>query len=36
MSSIRDLGTGNVQISIKNQEDFEKAKPFIERACLEG
>ncbi len=34
--NIGHLGTGNVQISIKNQEDFEKAKPFIERACLEG
>lgn len=36
MKNIGHYGTGDVQLCVKNQADFEKAKPLIERACLEG
>ncbi len=34
--NIGHFGTGNLEISIKNEKDFEKAKPLIERAYNEN
>ena len=36
MRSIGHYGTGDLQITIKNALDFEKAKPLIQRAYLEA
>ena len=36
MRSIGHYGTGDLQITIKNAKDFEKAKPLIERAYNES
>jgi len=36
MSNISSFSAGNLQIAIKNIEDFEKAKPLIDRAYNEG
>jgi len=36
MTNIGHYGTGNLQVTIKNLEDFEKAKPLIDRAYNEG
>jgi predicted transport protein len=36
MTATGHYGTGNLQITIKNMEDFEKAKPLIDRAYNEG
>ena len=36
MRNIGHYGTGDLQVSIKNKEDFEKAKTLIERAYNEG
>ena len=36
VTDIGHWGTGNVQIWIKNQGDFEKAKPYIDRAYREN
>lgn len=36
MTSIGHYGTGDVQVTIKKIEDFEKAKPLIDRAYNEG
>lgn len=36
VSNIGHLGTGNLEITIKNATDFEKAKPLIDRAYYEG
>ncbi len=35
-TDIGHFGTGDVEITITNREDFEKAKPFIERAYNEN
>lgn len=34
MRNIGHYGTGDLQVSIKSAEDFEKAKPFMEQAYL--
>lgn len=36
MRSVGHYGTGDLQITIKNVEDFEKAKPLLERAYNEA
>lgn len=36
MTNTGHYGTGNLQIVIKNIDDFEKSKPLIERAYNEG
>jgi predicted transport protein len=36
MRNIGHYGTGDIEIVIKNKEDFEKAKPLIDRAYHEG
>ena len=36
MTEIGHYGTGNVQVQIKTIDDFEKAKPLIDRAYNEG
>ena len=36
MTKIGHYGTGNLQVNIKGLEDFEKAKPLIDRAYNEG
>jgi len=36
MSNIGHYGTGNLQVTIKNEVDFERAKPLIERAYNEN
>lgn len=36
MRHVGHYGTGNLQLSIKNMADLEKAKPLIERAYLES
>ena len=36
MRKVSHNGTGNLQVTIKNAESFEKAKPLIERAYNEG
>ena len=36
MRSIGHYGTGDLQITIKNAKDFEKAKPLIDRAYNES
>lgn len=36
MRSIGHYGTGDVQITINSMDDFEKAKPLIDRAYHEG
>lgn len=36
MRNIGHYGTGDLQVSIKNKEDFEKAKALVERAYNEG
>lgn len=36
MTNIGHFGTGDVQVTIKKIEDFEKAKPLIDRANNEG
>jgi len=36
MTEIGHYGTGNLQVSIKSIEDFEKAKPLNNRAYNEG
>ncbi|WP_346665310.1 DUF5655 domain-containing protein [uncultured Mailhella sp.] len=36
VSNVGHHGTGDVEVIIRNSEDFEKAKPLIERAYNEG
>ncbi len=36
MRNIGHYGTGDVQLNIRNEQDLEKAKPLIERACREA
>ncbi len=36
MRNIGHYGTGDLEISIKTDQDFEKAKPLIERAYNEA
>ena len=36
MRSVGHYGTGDLQVTIKNLKDFEKAKPLIERAYNEA
>lgn len=36
MFEIGHWGTGDVEISVKNKGDFEKAKPMIFRAYIEN
>ncbi|MCR5331046.1 MAG: endonuclease NucS [Lachnospiraceae bacterium] len=36
MRNVGHYGTGDLQVTIKNAEDFEKAKPLIQRAYNEG
>lgn len=36
MRNTGHYGTGNLEISIKTEKDFEKAKPLIERAYNEA
>lgn len=36
MRSIGHYGTGDLQITVKNAADFEKAKPLLERAYNEA
>lgn len=36
MRNIGHFGTGNLQVTIKNIEDFEKAKPLIDKAYYES
>ena len=36
MTGIGHYGTGNVQLIIRTVEDYEKAKPYLERAYHEG
>jgi len=36
MTNTGHYGTGNLQVIIKNIEDFEKAKPLMDRAYNEG
>ena len=36
MTNVGHYGTGDLQVSISNDNDFEKAKPLIERAYNEN
>ena len=36
MRSIGHFGTGNLEVIVSNERDFEKAKPLVERAYFEG
>ena len=36
MSNTGHYGTGNLQVTVKNEDDFERAKPLIERAYNEN
>ena len=36
MRSVGHYGTGDLQVIVKNADDFEKAKPLLERAYNEA
>lgn len=36
VSTIGSYGTGNLEVTVKNMEDFEKAKHLIDKAYNEG